>query len=140
GNCGIMLSSDKSRHFGREVLVPNLSSADPMLLEAAKTLHEKKPVLHPDVLSGNDSDIEKLKGFLAGLTGAQFLDAETICRETILPKIVTAQNPPLSDELIKLTRVCRRELGIAGLLGQELWVLTKRGEVKRSGQVLLSRE
>jgi len=140
-NCEIVLTADNSLHFGREVLVPNLKSGDPVLLEASKTLHERKPVLHPDILSGSDAEVEKLKGFLTGLTGAQFLDAQTICRDALLPKIVTSQTPPpLPDELIKLTRVCRRELEAGTPLGNELWVLTKHREVKPARHVLLSRE
>ena len=139
-DCEIILAADNSLHSGGEVLVPNLSSADPVVLEASRSLHENKPVLHPDVLSGDETEIQKLKGFLTGLTGAQFLDAKTICRDAILPKIMTsAPQQPTPDELIKLTRICCRELGHE-LQDCELWVLTKSDDVRPAKEVLLSKQ
>jgi hypothetical protein len=136
----IVLTSDQSLLEGREVLVPNLSTADPVLLEAAKSLHEKKPIVHPDILSGDNEEIAELKGFLTGLTGAQLLDAKTICREALLPKIVSSAPKPSSEELIKFTRCCFVSFGNEEKLDREIWVVTRQGEVKPAKEVILSRE
>ena len=81
----------------------------PFLANLAYELQVTKPMLHPDILKGAVSDQEReiLKGFLTGLVGVQKMDAKTVCLEAILPKISTAAQPPVLDELLTLTSIVR---------------------------------
>ncbi len=137
----IILTAQGDLKKGGDVYIPDLSSDNPSLNELAKQLQSSKPIIHPHILSravGEES--ENLKGFLTGYCGVQILNAEKVCAEMILPKIVS-KSPQLSqDELISLTRLCKDILGIHLDDDVELWVKTKTGNVKTSKEALLPSE
>jgi len=136
-----ILTADKSLKRGGEVYVPDLPSDNPALNELAEILKSSKPIIHPDILSiAVDKDAEKLRGFLIGLVGVQVLNAQTICKEMILPKIVSKTLQPSQDKLLSLTKLCKEILGADLGYGIELWVKTKSGNIKTSKEVLMSSE
>lgn len=134
-----VLTSRSELKKGGDVFIPDKSSSNPALNELASLLQSSKPIIHPDVFSNAlDNDAEKLRGFLTGLVGVQVLNAQTICKEMILPKIVSKSPQPSPDELISLTKFCKEILGAELGSGIELWVRTKSGNIKTSKEVLLS--
>lgn len=136
-----ILAADNSLRKGGDVFIPDLSSNDPAFNELAFLLQSSKPIIHPDIFSNiSDEDAKKLRGFLIGLVGVQVLNAQIICKEMILPKIVSKAPQPSLDELLFLTRLCMEILGTELGSGVELWVKTKAGDIKTSKEVFLSSE
>ena len=134
-----ILTADNSLRKGGDVFIPDLSSNNPALNKLASLLQSSKPIIHPDVFSNaSDEDAEKLRGFLTGLVGVQILNAQTICKEMILPKIVSKAPQPSPDELLFLTKLCKENLGSDLGNGIELWIKTKSGDIKTSKEVFLS--
>lgn len=127
---------------GGKVLLPDLPPSDPILKDLANTLQKSKPVLHPDILIGakGEEDQKTLRGFLTGLTGVQILDSKTVCKEAILPKILTNVSKPSPDALLKYTTYCQQILGEDVGKGLEFWVLIKHGDVRPAKEVLFSKE
>jgi Domain of unknown function (DUF3883) len=76
---------------------------------------------------------------LRGLTGVQLLDSRIICKEVVVPKIISTATPPEPDTLLSLTRICKEILG-AGFGGGELWVITKSGKIISSKEVFFPSE
>ncbi|MBU4259799.1 MAG: DUF3883 domain-containing protein [Proteobacteria bacterium] len=137
----VVLTAQGDLKKGGDVYIPDLSSDNPALNELAALLQSSKPIIHPDILSsavGKES--ESLRGFLTGFVGVQLLNAKTICKEMILPKIVSKAPQPSPDELLSLTKLCKEILGTD--LGDdiELWIKTKSGNIKTSKEVFLSSE
>ena len=118
-----------------------MTSDNAAINELATLLQNSKPIIHSDIFSTTIAeDSEKLKGFLRGLVGVQLLDAKTVCKEMILPKIVSKAPQPSPDELLSLTKLCKEILGTDLGYGIELWVKTKSGNIKTSKEVFLSSE
>ena len=137
----MVLTAQGDLKKGGEVYIPDLTSDNPALNELASLLQNSKPIIHSDVLSTTiDEDPEKLKGFLRGLVGVQLLDAKIICKEMILPKIVSKAPQPSPDELISLTKLCKDILGPDLGFGVVLWVKTKSGNIRTSKELFLSSE
>lgn len=136
----IVLDSDKKLFKGGEVWIPDLQPTDPILKDLVVTSKSFPSILHPDVLAGaNEMEQKAIRSFLAGLTGVQILDAKTICKESLLPKIVTASSKPSISELIQYTSLCKLFLDID--FGKvELWVATKDDEVRAAKEVIFSKE
>ena len=136
-----VLTSQSELKKGGDVFIPDLSSNNPALNELASLLQSSKPIIHPDVFSNAlDEDAKKLRGFLIGLVGVQVLNAQTICKEMILPRIVSKAPQPSPDELLSLTKLCKEILGTDLGEGIELWVKTKSKSIKTSKEVFLSSE
>jgi len=138
----IILTSDGNLLEGGNVWLPDISLADPVVKELANVFQESKPMLHPDIL-GNVKDEEQLKvikGFLRGLTGVQFLDSKAVCKEALLPKILTSAPKPLLNDLLKYTVYCQQILVAEIDKGSEFWVLTKQGDVRAAKETLLPKE
>ena len=134
-----ILTADNSLKKGGDVFIPDLSSNNHALNELAPLLQSSKPIIHPDILSiAVDQDAEKLRGFLTGYVGVQVLNAKVVCKEMILPKIISKAPQPSPDELLSLTRICKEILGTDLGYSIELWVKTKSGSIKTSKEVLLS--
>jgi hypothetical protein len=137
----IVLTAQGDLKKGGDVYIPDLSSDNPALNELAALLQSSKPIIHPDVLSGElGNGPERLRGFLTGHVGVQLLNAKTICKEMVLPKIVSKSPQPSPDELISLTKLCKDILGTDLGYGVELWVKTKSGNIKTSKELFLSAE
>lgn len=135
----VVLTAQGDLKKGGDVYIPDLSSDNPALNELAALLQSSKPIIHPDILSSAVSkDSETLRGFLTGLFGVQLLNAKTVCKEMILPKIVSKALQPSPDELLLLTKLCKEILGTDIGYGIELWVKTKSVSIKTSKEVLLS--
>jgi len=66
------------------------------------------------------------------------LNAEKVCTEMVLPKILSKSPQPHSDELIVLTKLCKDILGVNMGHDIDLWIKTKAGKVKTSKEVFLS--
>ncbi|MBI4446879.1 MAG: DUF3883 domain-containing protein [Acidobacteria bacterium] len=136
-----ILTAKKELLKGGTVWIPDLPPADPILNELAGSLQETRSVLHPEILGGgNEQEQRELRGFLTGLTGVQLLDRKTVCRDAILPRILTTAPKPARELLLKYTRYCQQILGAELGLEPELWVLTKSGEVEPATRVLFSFE
>ncbi len=136
-----VLTSQSELKKGGDVFIPDLSSNNPALNELASLLQSSKPIIHPDVFSNAlDEDAKKLRGFLIGLVGVQVLNAQTICKEMILPRIVSKAPQPSPDELLSLTKLCKEILATDLGEGIELWVKTKSKSIKTSKEVFLSSE
>jgi len=134
-----LLTADNSLKKGGDVYILDLPPNNSALNELAEILKISKPIIHPDILSsvaGKAS--ENLRGFLMGYTGVQVLNGKTICKEMILPKIVSKAPQPSPDELLSLTKLCK-EILMTDLGGDiELWIKTKSGDIKTSKEVFLS--
>lgn len=143
-NFEIVLTADMKLHKGGDVSILDLpASADPLLKNLATSLQTSKQILHPDILGGAKDDDERkgIRGFLTGLAGVQILDTKTVCREALLPKILTsAATKPAVTDLKDITALCQQILGDDLGKGIELWVLTKTGDVRPAKEVLFSKE
>jgi len=140
-NFEFILTADNSLKRGGDVYILDLPPDNPALNELAELSKSSKTIIHPDILSsavGKDS--ESLRGFLIRYTGVQVLDGKKICKEMILPKIVSKAPQPSQDELLSLTKLCKEILGADLGEGIELWVKTKSGNIKTSKEVLMSSE
>jgi len=137
-----VLTADAKLLKGGEVWLPDLPPSDPLIGEVAKSLQESRAVLHPDVLGGPSSKDEQqaLRSFLLGFTGVQVLNAETVCKEALLPRILTTAPKPPADVLIEYTRRCQQILGPNLGPEKELWVLTKEGHVTRAKEVIFPKQ
>jgi hypothetical protein len=137
-----ILTTDGSVRKGGDVFLADLPFADTALNEWAATMRESKPVLHSEILSGitDENDRKNLRGFLTGFVGVQLLDGKAICKDALLPKILTFAPKPSPADLIKYTRYCHEILDRQSVAGNELWVLTKQHEVKPAKEVFLSTE
>jgi hypothetical protein len=129
---------------GRSVLLPDSQFPSDLLTTLSASILKDKPVLHPDVIGGAASQEEqtRLRGFLTGLTGMQILDAEKVVDQGLVPKLLTRAPKPALTDLISWTRYCHQFLGSElGLqTGQELWVCTKKNEIRPAKEVLFSQE
>lgn len=105
-------------------------------------MQESKPIIHPEVFSSaiEKADLEKLKKFLTGFAGVQLLDARTICKEVVLPKISVKSPPPKPEDLITHTRICQEILGLDLGYETQLWIFTKSGDIKTCKEVFFSSE
>jgi len=136
-----ILTAETSLKKGGDVFIPDVLSSNPALNKLASLLQNSKPIIHPDILSiTSEEDAKKLKGFLTGYVGVQLLNAQVICKEVVLPKIMSNSPQPSPDELLSLTRLCKEILGAELGSGVELWVRTKSGNIKTSKEVFLSSE
>jgi hypothetical protein len=126
---------------GGKVYLLDATIIDPLITKVAFEVQRRKPMLHPEVLAGiaDDKEREALAGFLIGLCGVQKLDAKTVCREALLPKILTNAPLPVPDELLDYTLYCQKHLG-AEIQRGEAWVLTKANQVRAAKQVYFPSE
>jgi hypothetical protein len=68
------------------------------------------------------------------------MDAQTVCEQAILPKIVTVVPQPAAADLLEYTKYCVKYLPPALLRPKELWVIAKLGGVRATSEVLFSIE
>lgn len=127
---------------GGKVWLPDINPPDPILKDLTETLQKTKPMLHPDILGNakNEEERKEIKGFLMGFTGVQALDSKTVCKEALLPRILTSAPQPTPKELLKYTIYCQQILGDEVDSGLEFWVLTKQGHVRAAKETLLPEE
>ena len=138
-----ILTSDRKLFKGGDVSLLAIPSNDSVIKDLVNSLQTSKPMLHPDILAGaKDEDEQKtLRGFLIGSTGVQILDAKTVYKDALLPKILTnAPTKPLPDDLLKYTIYCQQILGNEVGYDLEFWVLTKQGDVRSAKEVFFSKE
>ncbi len=105
-------------------------------------MQQSKAILHPAILAGAKDEDERqaIRGFLLGLTGVQLLDSKAICKEALLPKILTTAPKPSASDLVKYTSYCQQILGEDIPSGSEFWMLTEQGDVKTAKETLLPKE
>lgn len=140
-NAEFVITADNSLKKGGEVFIPDVPSSNPALNELASLLQNSKPIIHPAILSITpEEEAKKLRSFLTGHVGVQLLNAQIICREVILPRVMSKSPQPLPDELLSFTKLCKEILGTEFGSGIELWVRTKSGNIKTSKEVFLSSE
>ena len=137
-----ILTIDKRFLKGGEVSLLDIPSNDPVIKDLTNSLQTSKPMLHPDILGGVEGEEEQktLRGFLIGLTGVQVLDSKSVCRETILPKILTSTPKPSPDDLLKHTTYCQQIFGEDVGKDLEFWILAKQGDVKAAKEVFSPKE
>ena len=146
----IILTADGQLLEGRNVWLLDFKPSDPVLKDVVETLQQSRAVLHPHVLAGAKSEEERqdIRGFLLGFTGVQLLDSKAVCKEVLLPKILTTAPKPLPGYLMQYTQYCQQILGddiplviiYLALERSEFWVLTKEGDVRTANETLLPRE
>jgi hypothetical protein len=137
----IVLTSKDDVLPGGKVFLMDVPQTETNLLTAARTLESTRPVLHPGILAGlSEGSRMQLRGFLTGFMGVQLLDRKAVCREAVLPSILVKSSSPEMDDLIVNTRFCREILGQDLGHAAELWVLTKKHEIKPAREVLFARE
>jgi hypothetical protein len=137
-NQDFILTSDCSLLKGGEVSVFQIpEQVGHFISDLARDAAAERPMLHPAILADDQSDI--LLGFLRGLTGVQVLDAKTVCREKVLPRILVTQPAPAFADLVDYAKICKQLLG-TDLGGAELWVATKSREVRPGREVILPPE
>ncbi len=108
-----ILTADNLLKKGGEVYILDLPSDKPVLNELATLLQNSKPIIHPDILSATEhKDCKKLRGFLTGFCGVQILDAEKVCKEMVLPKIISKAQQPSPDDLLSLPSSAKKSLGV----------------------------
>ena len=127
---------------GGDVWIPDLPPSDPVLRDLADTLQKSRPVLHPDILGSARDAVEQktIRGFLTGLTGVQVLDSRSVCKEALLPRILTTTPKPSQEDLLKYSTYCQQILGNDIGRDSELWVLTKKGDIRAARETLLPKE
>jgi hypothetical protein len=138
----IVLSSSGELKRGGEVWLPDLPSSDRLMEELAKTLQKNRIILHPKVLAEAKDDEERkaIRGFLTGFTGVQILDSKIVCKEVILPKLLTNSAKPEKEHLLKYTSYCKNIISKDLPNDTEIWVLTKDGEIRAAKETLLPKE
>jgi hypothetical protein len=138
----IILTADKNVVQGAGVWLLDLASVDPLISKIAFELQQKKPTLHPEILAGAPSDLERqaIKGFLTGLAGVQLMGTEAVCKEAILPKILTTAPQPPKAELLDYTNYCKQYLDAAFIRGKEIWTATKLGAIRPAREVYFPSE
>ncbi|MBI4662203.1 MAG: DUF3883 domain-containing protein [Verrucomicrobia bacterium] len=137
----IIFTADRKLLNGGKVYLLDATITDPLITKVAFELQQTNPMLHPDILGGiaDDKEREALAGFLIGLCGVQKLDAKAVCREALLPKILTTAPQPIPDELLDYTLYCQKHLS-AEIQRGEAWVLTKGNRVRAAKQVYFPTE
>lgn len=137
-----ILTTDKRLLKGGEVSLLDIPSKDPVIKNLADSLQMSKPMLHPDILGSieDEEEQEALRGFLTGLTGVQVLDSKKVCKEALLPKILTNAPKPSPEDLLRYTSYCQQILGDEIGRDSEFWVLTKQGDVRSAKEVLFPKE
>jgi hypothetical protein len=138
-----VLAVDGRLLAGRELsLVDDLPQSNQLLLEIAKRWQEGRPILHPDILAGAATEVERkdVRGFLIGLTGVQQISAADLCRQAVVPMIATSAPKPSVSDLLPYTRCCHEVFGKEPGDLPELWVLTKAGEIRAAKEVFFSSE
>ena len=133
-----VLTSDRKLLQGGNVYLLDIPSNDAIIKNLVNSLQTSKPMLHPGILAGAKDEEEQktLRGFLTGLAGVQILDSKTVCKDALLPKILTnAPTKPAPDDLLKYTIYCQQILGNEVGYGLEFCVLTKQGEVRSAKEV-----
>lgn len=138
----IVLTAEGELLEGRNVWLPDFQPSDPILKDVTETLQKSRSILHPDILGRAKSEEERknIRGFLTGLTGVPVLDANTVCKEALLPRILTTAPKPTPRDLLLYTIQCQRILGEEVGRGLEFWVLTKQGEVRAAREVFFPKE
>ncbi len=137
----IVLTAQNESKKGGEVHLLDVSSDDETLSELASLLQSSRSMVHPDVLSTRENDDpDTLRGFLTGFTGVQLLNAKTICKDVVLPKIITKSPQPQWSELLPFTKLCKDALGTDLGHDVDLWVYTKSGRIVSSKEVFLPNE
>ncbi len=138
----MLLTTDLHVLKGGAVSFFAVSAFDPLTRAIADELGKSKKLLHSEILDGAHDDTERkiIQGFLTGYAGVQVLDAEVVCREAILPKILVSSTKPRRDELIQHTQYCFNQIGAALPVEAELWIATKQGGVRPAKEVFLSTE
>jgi len=138
----LVLSSTGEILTGGKVWLPDITPPDPMLKDLTETLQKSKPMLHPGILGNvkNEEEKKEVRGFLMGFTGVQALDSKTVCKEALLPRILTSASQPTPNELLKYAIYCQQILEGDVESGLEFWVLTKQGDVRAAKETLLPKE
>ncbi len=138
----LILTSDGRLLKGGEVSLFDVFAAHPFIKDLAAMLEGSKAILHPDILAGASTDEERnqLRGFLTGLAGVQVLDAEAVCKEVLLPKILVKAPKPSPGDLVRYTQICQDILCEEPGDALEFWVLTKRDEIRAGKETLLPAE
>jgi hypothetical protein len=138
----IVLTADGELSKGGDVWLPDLPPLDPMAKTLAESIQQTKPTLHPDILAGvgNEQEQKQTRGFLTGFAGVQLLDGKRVCKEALLPKIMTSASKPKKEDLLEHTMYCQRILGADVEAGLQFWVVTAAGDVKPAKETLFPRE
>ncbi len=138
----IILTADGNLMQGGDVWLMDFQPSEPALKDLAKTSQQSKVMLHPDILLGaKDEDERKtLRGFLQGLTGVQLLNSQAVCKEALLPKILTTAPKPSPDDLVKYTTYCQQILGEDIPRGNEFWIFTKQRGIRPAREMLFPKE
>ncbi|MBI2908898.1 MAG: DUF3883 domain-containing protein [Chloroflexi bacterium] len=137
-----ILASDLQVLKGGALWIAELPPSDPMIKDLADTLQKTRPVLHPNILEAVKDEAKRkaIVGFLRGYCGVQLLDRSAVCREALLPRILTdAPKPPPAD-LLRYSAYCQDILGEEVPQDSEFWVLTRAGDVRVAKETLLSTE
>jgi len=144
-NYPIVLTADhKVRRGGSEdndggVRFLDIDRKDEMARGLAQRLAQTKPMLHPDVLiAANQQEVDEVKGFLTGLAGVRELSAPDVCREMLLPTMLTSAPAPSAEDLVRHSQYCQRVLGTGLGDGCELWVVDKQNAVRPAREVFMS--
>lgn len=136
-----VLTEDCRLMRGGDVWLPDLDAPHAFLAEFAELLRETRSILHPGILEGLSSEErDKLRGFLLGYVGVQRLDSKQVCRQAVLPRLLTTADKPGAEELVKLTRICQQVLGGDIATASSIWVLDKHGVVRPAKEVIFSNE
>lgn len=124
-----ILTAESELDTGGNVWLLDFDPPDPTVSDLVIGMSRSKKILHPEILSGakDSGERELLRGFLTGRMGVQLLDAATVCKEAVLPRISTRSPPPKEDLLISLTQYCEGVLGDT-VGSEEIWVMSKDGE------------
>ena len=138
----LLLTVDKQLEKGEDVSFIDVSSPTLLSKDSYDELKQRKPIIHPKIISEvtNEEDRTKLIKFLTDSMHLDKLDGAKICKELLLPKILTNVLPPQADVLLEYTIFCRQLLGKE--LGEniELWILTKQNEIKPAKEVFFPSE
>ncbi len=136
-NYEFVLTANLKLLGGGDVSLLDLPSSDPLIKSLADELKGSKTILHPGLLAGDKQEV--LRRFLMGLAGVQLWDVAKVCRDVLLPKILTSAPKPSQEDLLRWTIYCQRFLyGWHIPKNSELWVLTKQGDVRPAKEVFFA--
>jgi hypothetical protein len=139
-NSPFILTSESELELGGNVWLLDFDIKDASITKLVSEMRQSKKMLRGELLNeiADSKERDALRGFLTGSCGVQTFDADSVCKEAVLPRIRSNSPKPSERDLLNYTRYCKQILG-AAVPSEETWVLTKgAGGIRPSSEVIFS--